>query len=87
MLKRNEQLIKTKLLQYLLPSVMMTLALQAGNIVDTMLVGNILGTEAMSAVQIGGTVLLLIQIPGYMLGIGGSIAAGNLLGKRDREGA
>ena len=87
MLKRNEQLIKTKLLQYLLPSIMMTLALQVGNIVDTMLVGNILGTEAMSAVQIGGTVLLLIQIPGYMLGIGGSIAAGNLLGKRDREGA
>ena len=53
MLKRNEQLIKTKLLQYLLPSIMMTLALQVGNIVDTMLVGNILGTDAMSAVQIG----------------------------------
>ncbi|MBQ3427221.1 MAG: ATP-binding protein [Clostridia bacterium] len=87
MLKRNEQLIKTKLLQYLFPSVMMTLALQVGNIVDTMLVGNILGTDAMSAVQIGGTILLFIQMPGYMLGIGGSIAAGNLLGKRDREGA
>ena len=87
MLKRNEKLIKTKLLQYLLPSIMMTLALQAGNIVDTMLVGNILGSEAMSAVQIGGTILLLIQIPGYMLGIGGSISAGILLGKRDRAGA
>ena len=87
MLKRNEKLIKTKLLQYLLPSIMMTLALQVGNIVDTMLVGNILGSEAMSAVQIGGTILLLIQIPGYMLGIGGSISAGILLGKRDRAGA
>ena len=87
MLKRNEKLIKTKLLQYLLPSIMTTLALQAGNIVDTMLVGNILGSEAMSAVQIGGTILLLIQIPGYMLGIGGSISAGILLGKRDRAGA
>ena len=87
MLIRNEQLIKTKLLQYLIPSIMMTLALQMGNIVDTMLVGNILGTDAMSAVQIGGTVLLLVQIPSYMLGVGGSIAVGNLLGKRDREGA
>ncbi|MBQ2664334.1 MAG: polysaccharide biosynthesis C-terminal domain-containing protein, partial [Clostridia bacterium] len=46
-----------------------------------------LGSEAMSAVQIGGTILLLIQIPGYMLGIGGSISAGILLGKRDRAGA
>ncbi len=87
MLKRNEKLIRTKLLQYLLPAIMTNLALQVGNIVDTILVGNILGTNAMSAVQIGGTVLLIIQIPGWMLGIGGSIVVGNCLGKRDLEGA
>ena len=87
MLKRNEKLIRTKLLKYLVPAIMTNLALQAGNIVDTILVGNILGTNAMSAVQIGGTVLLVIQIPGWMLGIGGSIVVGNCLGKRDLEGA
>ena len=87
MLKRNENLIRTKFLQYLLPSIMTTVALQVGNVVDTILVGNILGTAAMSAVQISATVLLVIQIPGYMLGIGGHIAVGNLLGKRDVEGA
>lgn len=87
MLQRNETLIKTKLLQYLIPSIMTNMALQVGNIVDTILVGNILGANAMSAVQIGGTVLLFIQIPGWMLGIGGSIVAGNCLGKRDVAGA
>ena len=87
MLKRNETLIKTKFLQYLLPSIMTTVALQVGNVVDTILVGNILGTSAMSAVQISGTVLLVVQIPGWMLGVGGHIAVGNLLGKRDVEGA
>ena len=86
-LKRNETLIKTKFLQYLIPSIMTNMALQIGNIVDTILVGNILGESAMSAVQIGGTIMLLIQIPGYMLGIGGSIIAGIKLGKRDVEGA
>ena len=86
-LKRNEKLIRTKLLQYLAPAIMTNLALQVGNIVDTILVGNILGTEAMSAVQISGTILLVIQIPGWMLGIGGSIVVGNCLGKRDLEGA
>ncbi|MBQ7678360.1 MAG: ATP-binding protein [Butyrivibrio sp.] len=86
-LKRNEKLIKSKLLQYLLPAIMTNMALQVGNIVDTILVGNILGPLSMSAVQIGGTVLLFIQIPGWMLGIGGSIVAGNCLGKRDTEGA
>jgi Na+-driven multidrug efflux pump len=73
MLKRNEKLVRTKLLQYLAPAIMTNLALQVGNIVDTILVGNILGTNAMSAVQISGTILLAIQIPGWMLAVGGSI--------------
>ena len=87
MLKRNEKLIRTKLLQFLVPAIMTNLALQVGNVVDTILVGNILGTNAMSAVQISGTILLLIQIPGWMLGVGGSIVVGNCLGKRDLLGA
>lgn len=86
-MKRNEKLIKTKLWQYLLPSIMMTAALQMGNIVDTMLVGNILGPDAMSAVKIGMTVDNIMEIPGYVLGVGGSVAVGILLGKREREKA
>lgn len=87
MLKRNEKLIKSKFLQYLVPSVMMTMALQLGNIVDTMIVGNILGADAMSAVKIGMTLDNIVEIPGYVLGVGGSVAAGILLGKRNREKA
>ena len=86
-LKRNEKLIRTKLLKYLAPAIMTNLALQVGNIVDMIMVGNILGTNEMSAVQISGTILLVIQIPGWMLGVGGSIVVGNCLGKRDLEGA
>ncbi len=86
-MERNEKLIKTKLWQYLLPSIMMTAALQLGNIVDTMLVGNILGADAMSAVKVGMTVDHIMEIPGYVLGVGGSVAAGILLGKRKRDEA
>lgn len=86
-MKRNEKLIKTKLWQYLLPSIMMTAALQMGNIVDTMLVGNILGADAMSAVKIGMTIDKIMEIPGYVLGVGGSVAVGILLGKRERKKA
>ncbi|MDE6252488.1 MAG: ATP-binding protein [Lachnospiraceae bacterium] len=86
-MKRNEKLIKTKLWQYLLPSIMMTAALQMGNIVDTMLVGNIMGADAMSAVKIGMTIDNIMEIPGYVLGVGGSVAVGILLGKREREKA
>lgn len=76
-----------KLWQYLLPSIMMTAALQMGNIVDTMLVGNILGADAMSAVKVGMTIDNIMEIPGYVLGVGGSVAVGILLGKRERDKA
>ena len=87
MLKRNEKLIRTKLWQYMLPGVMLTASLQIGNVVDTMLVGNLLGTDAMSAVKIGMTIDNIMEMPGYVLAIGGSVAAGMLLGRRERERA
>lgn len=87
MLKRNEKLIKHKLWQYLLPGILLTAALQVGNIVDTMLVGNIIGPDAMSAVKIGMTVDNIMEIPGYVLGVGGSVVVGILLGKRELDKA
>ena len=87
MMKRNQRLLDAKITQYLLPGIMMALALQLGNVVDTMLVGNLLGTNAMSAVSLALPVETIIQLPGYVLGAGGSIAAGVYLGRRDREQA
>ena len=87
MLKRNEKLLKAKLWQYMLPGVMLTASLQIGNVVDTMLVGNLLGTDAMSAVKIGMTIDNIMELPGYVLAVGGSVAAGMLLGRREREQA
>lgn len=85
--QRNERLINSKVWNYLLPGIMMSMALQLGNIVDTILVGNLLGTDAMSAITLVLPLEALIQLTGYCLGTGGSIAAGILLGKRDKEGA
>lgn len=85
--QRNERLIENKIWKYLLPGIMMSLALQLGNIVDTVFVGNFLGTEAMSAITLVLPMETLIQVTGYCLGMGGSIAAGILLGRRNKEGA
>ena len=82
--ERNHRLLDEKIRQYLLPGIMMSLALQLGNVVDTILVGNILGENAMSAVSLAFPAETLIQIPGYVLGTGGAIAVGIMLGKRDR---
>ena len=51
--ERNHQLLDIKIRQYLLPTVMMKLALQLGNVVDAMLVGNLLGADAMASRVLG----------------------------------
>ena len=83
MAERNHRLIDGKLTKYLLPSVMMTMAMQLGAIVDTMLVGNLLGTQAMSAIRLCMPVMTVEQVVGYGLGTGAAIASATLLGQRD----
>ena len=87
MLKRNDTIVLQKMKQYLLPGIMLTAALQIGNVVDSILVGNLLGPEAMSAVKIGMTVDNIVELPGYVLGVGGSVAAGIFLGNREVDKA
>ncbi len=87
MAERNHRLIDGKIVKYMLPSIMMTMAMQLGSIVDTMLVGNLLGTQAMSAIRLCMPVITIEQIPGYGLGVGAAIAASTLLGQRDRKKA
>lgn len=85
--RRNNRLLNTKLNKYIIPGIMMSLALQLGNIVDTIFVSNLIGVEAMSAVTMSLPVETIVQLTGYCLGIGGSIAVGNMLGRRDKESA
>ena len=87
MTERNHRLIDGKVIKYLLPSVMITMAMQLGNIVDTILVGNLLGTEAMSAIRFALPIMTIEQIPGYGLGAGAAVCVGILLGKRDKKSA
>ena len=54
-MERNAFLINKKIHQYILPGVLMTVAMQLGNVVDGMIVGNLLGAEAMAAIEISMT--------------------------------
>ena len=82
-MERNSFLINKKIHQYILPGVLMTVAMQLGNVVDGMIVGNLLGAEAMAAIEISMPVLLLLQMAAMMLAMGGAAEAAVLLGKRD----
>ncbi len=81
-MERNAFLINKKIHQYILPGVLMTVAMQLGNVVDGMIVGNLLGPDAMAAIELSMPVLLFLQMPGMMLAMGGAAEAAVLLGKR-----
>ena len=86
-LTRNSKLINRKFITYLIPSILMIFAMQFGSLVDGILVGNFIGNDALSASSLVMPILYIIQIPGFALGIGGSIVVATLLGKRDVIGA
>lgn len=86
-MERNAFLIHKKIHQYILPGVLMTVAMQLGNVVDGMIVGNLLGPDAMAAIELSMPVLLLLQMPALTLAMGGAAEAAVLLGKRKMEDA
>ena len=86
-LERNSKLINKKFIAYLIPSILMVFAMQFGSLIDGILIGNLLGSEALSAASLVSPFIYIAQIPGFALGIGGSIVVANLLGKREIEKA
>ena len=86
-MERNDYLIRKKLYSYLIPSVMVTAALQLGSLVDSIIVGNLMGSYAVSALNIAMPLALFLQLPAMLLGKGGSVTAAVYLGKRDMDSA
>lgn len=82
-MERNDYLIKKKFYSYLLPGVLMVVAMQLGNVVDGIIVGNILGSTALAAISLSIPVLYVLQLPAFILGVGGSAMVSNYLGKRE----
>ena len=87
MLERNDKLISKKFYQYLIPSILTIFAMQFASLLDGIIIGNLIGGEALTATGLVMPILYIVQMPGFALGVGGSIVVGNLLGKRDLKKA
>ncbi|MBR1450748.1 MAG: ATP-binding protein [Lachnospiraceae bacterium] len=82
---RNDGLIKKKIYRYMMTGIMTTIALQLGNVVDAMIVGNLLGSLANGAVTAATPYLYVLQAAAILLGSGGAVSEAVLLGRRDTE--
>lgn len=84
---RNDYLIRRKFNSYLVPGIMMTIAMQLGNIVDSILVSMFIDIDGLTAISLSMPVLCFMQMFGFAIGAGGAITISVKLGKRQLSDA
>ena len=84
---RSDRLLRKKYTQYLIPAMITYAALSLNEFVDSMLVSNLLDSDAMGVINLGLPVVLVMSAAYAMLGEGGANQYAVSLGKRDHESA
>ncbi len=86
-LKRSSAILFEKFLRYLLPAMLTMAALSLSEFVDSMIVSNLLGENALAIVQFGYPVVLLASSCYVLIGNGGSPLYSIAIGERNRDKA
>ena len=85
MYKRNYKLISGKFNELFLPTLLMSMAINISVFIDTLIVGNTLGSINISAMALISPIIILIDMIYWMVGFGGSILASVSKAERDKE--
>ncbi len=84
---RNQQLVTYKFREYLLSAVLMSSAVSLATVVDSMIVGRLLGSVALSAVGLTAPVIYGLNLLHLLFSVGGLTAASIVKGRRDLKAA
>ncbi len=87
MFERSGELVSGKFREYLIPTLLMTMSVFISNVVNSMLVGNLLGETALSAVGLAGPVIYCINAVFYLFAAGGMTCTLIAKGSRDEDAA
>lgn len=85
--KRNGYLISKALHTFMWASILSSVAQLLSTLIDAIVVSNLIGPDAISAVNVSVPVLSLVSCFGILLGVGGSIVAAKAMGLRNMEEA
>ncbi len=83
MYERSGHIIRQKFREYLLPTVMTSMAISMASVVDGIIVGILLGEVALAAVGLSGPIIFCINLIYMLFAVGGLTCASISLGKRD----
>lgn len=83
---KSDYFIKKVSLKFIINSVISTLLVFAGSLIDTLIVGAFLGEDGLAAMSLVSPVYLIFYTVGATIGIGGSILASRAIGNSDVDG-
>lgn len=87
MFERKSYIVSQQFMKFFMPTVLMTMALSMSIVVDGMIVGNLLGPDALAAVNLVLPVTLIFNSLYVLFGTGGSTLFSIALGQREKERA
>ena len=85
--KRQGTILKRKFFLFLLPNILSTIATSLNEFVDGILVAHLLGSDAMTLVNVGMPVMLIFSMIYTFLGVGGAIIYAEYQGKLETKKA
>ena len=83
--ERSGSLIERKFREYLIPTILTTIAIFLANIMNSIIVGNFLGENALSAIGLSGPVIYCTNALFMLFAIGGATCAAIAKGKRETD--
>lgn len=87
MYERTDTLVRNKFREHLLPTMLTTMAMSLASVVDGVIVGQLLGSDALAAIGLCAPVIYCINIIYMLFGVGGMTCASIARGKREMERA
>ena len=84
-IKLSDHFTYGKLFRFTLPSITMMICTSIYSVVDGLFVSNLIGENALSAVNIMFPVAMIIGAVGFMLGAGGSAIVARTMGEGKQE--
>ena len=85
--RRNEAIIRSKTREFFGVGTVVTASAYLVSVVDFMLIGALLGADAVAAAGLGDSFVDVAELFGFVLPSGGPVAAGILLGRRKQRQA
>ena len=85
--KKNSYLISKALKTFMFASVLASLAQRLATMTDAIVVGNLIGPDAISAINVVTPIITLFPCISIMFGVGGSVLAAKAMGRRNADEA